>query len=93
MPELEGSQAGQAFVSHFTERYEVYPSSAAASAYSIVRQWAEAAGRAKSLDSEALIKAPKAIATACSRARRSGAPSTTRMCRRCTRCGSRAAPR
>ena len=57
VPELEGSQAGQAFVRNFTERYEVYPSSAAASAYSIVRQWAEAAGRAKSLDSEALIKA------------------------------------
>jgi ABC-type branched-subunit amino acid transport system substrate-binding protein len=35
----------------------MYPSSSAASAYSIVQQWADAAERAKSLNSEALIKA------------------------------------
>lgn len=35
----------------------MYPSSSAASAYSIVQQWADAATRARSLDSEALIKA------------------------------------
>ncbi|MFG0381653.1 ABC transporter substrate-binding protein [Pseudomonas sp. zbq_18] len=57
VPEREGAEAGKAFVRDFTARYEVYPSSSAASAYSIVRQWADAVGRAKSLDSEALIKA------------------------------------
>jgi ABC-type branched-subunit amino acid transport system substrate-binding protein len=57
VPELVGSEAGKAFVRDFTERYQVYPSSAAASAYSIVHQWADAAERARSLDSEALIKA------------------------------------
>src|SRR5690606_28443325 len=57
VPTLENSAAGQAFVSAFTERYGTYPSSSAASAYSIVYQWANAAERAKSLDSGALIKA------------------------------------
>ena len=57
VPELVGSEAGKAFVRDFTERYQVYPSSSAASAYSIVHQWADAAERARSLDSEALIKA------------------------------------
>ena len=57
VPELVGSEAGKAFVRDFTERYQVYPSSAAASAYSIAHQWADAAERARSLDSEALIEA------------------------------------
>ena len=57
VPEREGSEAGKAFVRNFTERNGVYPSSSAASAYSIVYQWADAATRSKSLDSEALIKA------------------------------------
>ncbi len=57
VPELEKSAAGMAFVKNFSERYEMYPSSAAASAYSIVHQWADAAKRANSFDSEALIKA------------------------------------
>ncbi len=48
---------GEAFVKDFSERYAMYPSSSAASAYSIVYQWADAAKRAGSLDSEALIKA------------------------------------
>lgn len=56
VPERENAEAGKAFVRHFVERYQVYPSSSAASAYSIVRQWADAAERAKSLDSEALVK-------------------------------------
>ena len=56
MPELEKSATGMAFVKSFSERYEMYPSSAAASAYSIVHQWADAAKRANSFDSEALIK-------------------------------------
>ncbi len=57
VPELENSAAGKAFVKAYSERYAMYPSSSAASAYSIVQQWANAATRANSLDSEALIKA------------------------------------
>lgn len=57
VPELEQSPRGKAFVEAFRARYELYPSSSAASAYSIVQQWADAAGRAGSLNSEALIKA------------------------------------
>lgn len=57
VPKLEQSAQGEAFVKTFSERYALYPSSSAASAYSIVYQWADAAQRAKSLDSEALIKA------------------------------------
>ncbi len=57
VPELEKAEKGIAFVKNFTERYELYPSSSAASAYSIVHQWADAAERARSLNSENLIKA------------------------------------
>ncbi|MGG5874001.1 ABC transporter substrate-binding protein [Pseudomonas peli] len=57
VPALEKSVRGEAFVKTFSERYAMYPSSSAASAYSIVYQWADAAKRANSLDSEALIKA------------------------------------
>ena len=57
VPALEKSARGEAFVEAFKTRYQMYPSSSAASAYSIVQQWADAATRAKSLDSEALIKA------------------------------------
>lgn len=57
VPEMEKSEPGMAFVKNFTERYDLYPSSSAASAYSIVHQWAEAATRARTLDSESLIKA------------------------------------
>lgn len=57
VPELEKSAAGQAFVKNYSERYELMPSSSAASAYSIVHQWADAAERARSLNSESLIKA------------------------------------
>ncbi|QMV64996.1 ABC transporter substrate-binding protein [Pseudomonas berkeleyensis] len=57
VPALEKSVRGETFVQAFKSRYEMYPSSSAASAYSIVQQWADAAKRANSLDSEALIKA------------------------------------
>ncbi|MNF30054.1 Leucine-, isoleucine-, valine-, threonine-, and alanine-binding protein precursor [compost metagenome] len=57
VPELEKSEPGMAFVKNFSERYDLYPSSSAASAYSIVHQWADAATRARTLDSESLIKA------------------------------------
>lgn len=56
-PQEVNSPKGQAFVKAYYERYQIYPSSSAASAYSIVYQWADAAKRAKSLKSEDLIKA------------------------------------
>ncbi len=57
VPELEGSVAGQKFVESYDERYQTHPSSSAASAYSIVYQWADAATRARSIDSERVIAA------------------------------------
>ncbi|WP_313505774.1 ABC transporter substrate-binding protein [Stutzerimonas kunmingensis] len=57
VPELEGSERGKAFVRDFGERYQTHPSSSAASAYSIVYQWADAATRAKSIGSEQVIAA------------------------------------
>lgn len=48
---------GQAFVNAFAERYETYPSTSAASAYSIVYQWRDAVERTRSFDSERLISA------------------------------------
>ena len=57
VPELEGSARGKAFVKSFGERYQTHPSSSAAAAYTIVNQWAEAAARAKSIDSEKVIAA------------------------------------
>ncbi|MGK9065437.1 ABC transporter substrate-binding protein [Stutzerimonas chloritidismutans] len=57
VPEMEGSAAGQQFVANYDERYQTHPSSSAASAYSIVYQWADAATRARSLDSEKIIAA------------------------------------
>ena len=57
VPEIEGSAAGQQFVANYDERYQTHPSSSAASAYSIVYQWADAATRARSLDSEKIIAA------------------------------------
>ncbi len=57
VPALEGSERGQAFVEAFDARYQTHPSSSAASAYSIVHQWADAATRARSFNSEALIAA------------------------------------
>ncbi|MGM3388845.1 substrate-binding protein [Stutzerimonas stutzeri] len=57
VPELEGSETGKQFVQNFDERYQTHPSSSAASAYSIVYQWADAATRARSLNSEQVIAA------------------------------------
>lgn len=57
VPALENSPIGLAFVKDYTQRYTEYPGSAAASAYSVVYQWADAAQRTHSLDSEVLIKA------------------------------------
>ena len=57
VPELENSITGQAFVEQYVAQHQAYPGSTAASAYAIVRQWADAAQRAASLDSEAVIGA------------------------------------
>ena len=56
VPEVEASVRGKAFVESYNARYETHPSSSSASAYSIVHQWAEAARRANSLGSEAIIR-------------------------------------
>lgn len=57
VPEIEGSERGKAFVQAFDDRYQTHPSSSAASAYSIVYQWADAVKRARSFDSEAVLAA------------------------------------
>ena len=48
---------GKTFVEAFSKRYEMRPSTAAASAYSIVYQYKDAVERAGTTDSRALIKA------------------------------------
>ena len=57
VPSEEQSPGGQAFVAEYIEQHREYPDSAAASAYAIVQQWAEAVRRSASLDSEKLIGA------------------------------------
>ena len=56
VPERENSEAGKAFVKAYDARYDKHPSSSAASAYSIVHQWADAVTRARSLASEDVIR-------------------------------------
>ena len=51
------STEGQSFVDAYINQHQSYPGSTAASAYSIVRQWAAAVQRAGSLDSEKVIGA------------------------------------
>jgi branched-chain amino acid transport system substrate-binding protein len=57
LPEQDNIDAGKQFVARFIKEHQEYPGSTSASAYSIVKQWADAVQRAKSLDSEQLIKA------------------------------------
>ncbi|WP_430460653.1 ABC transporter substrate-binding protein [Thalassolituus sp. LLYu03] len=57
VPYQYGFEEGQAFVEAFVERFGTYPSSSAASAYSIVYQFKAAAERARSLDTGKLISA------------------------------------
>lgn len=57
IPAQEKSPAGKAFVDDYIRQHGEYPDSAAASAYSIVQQWADAVRRSASLDSEKLIQA------------------------------------
>lgn len=56
-PELEQSKTGIAFVERFNKAYDLYPPSAAASAYTVVKQWADAVNRSKSYNSEIVINA------------------------------------
>jgi len=57
VPYKYGFTAGQAFVRAFVDQYRTYPSSSAASAYSIVYQFKDAAERSGSLDTGRLISA------------------------------------
>ena len=57
VPAQTDSAEGQAFVEAYVRQHQGYPGSTAASAYAIVRQWADAVRRAGSLDSEAVIAA------------------------------------
>lgn len=57
VPYVYNYPRGQAFVERFVERYQTYPSTSAASAYSIVYQWADAVTRTGSLNTERLISA------------------------------------
>ncbi|MCU1717409.1 ABC transporter substrate-binding protein [Pseudomonas sp. 5P_3.1_Bac2] len=51
------SASGQAFVERYIQAHQEYPGSTSASAYAIVKQWADAVQRSQSLDSERLITA------------------------------------
>lgn len=57
VPAAEQSSAGIAFVESYLERHGAYPGSTAASAFTIVTEWAEAARRSASLQPEPIIKA------------------------------------
>ncbi len=48
---------GKAFVEKFESKYNRYPTTSGASAYQILRQYKDAAERAKSFDTDAVIKA------------------------------------
>jgi ABC-type branched-subunit amino acid transport system substrate-binding protein len=57
LPYQYGYQGGIEFVERFAERYQAYPSSSAASTYSVLFQYKAAVERAQSFDSEAVIRA------------------------------------
>ncbi len=57
VPAQTGSEEGLAFVEAYIKQHQSYPGSTAASAYGIVRQWAAAAQRAGSVESQAVIEA------------------------------------
>lgn len=56
-PEMENSPRGMAFVKSFDEKYGILPSSAAASAYTVVYQWADAVKRARTFRTADVINA------------------------------------
>lgn len=55
LPSQDNIAQGQQFVERYISDYQEYPGSTSASAYSIVKQWADAVQRTQSLDSERLI--------------------------------------
>lgn len=57
LPQEAGYERGQQFVQEFSERYEMRPSSAAASAYSIIYQYKDAVERAGTTNTADVIKA------------------------------------
>ncbi|SFL95372.1 ABC transporter substrate-binding protein [Marinobacter zhejiangensis] len=57
LPYEHNYERGVAFVEAFSERYDMRPSSAAASAYSIVYQYRDAVERARSTDTRAVTRA------------------------------------
>lgn len=57
VPEIEKSGSGLMFIKNFNDAYNLYPASAAASAYTVIHQWADAVRRSNSLDTDAVIKA------------------------------------
>ena len=57
VPKLENSDEGQRFVERYLAAHQEYPGGTAASAYTVVRQWADAVRRSASTDSETLIAA------------------------------------
>ncbi|SES72143.1 amino acid/amide ABC transporter substrate-binding protein, HAAT family (TC 3.A.1.4.-) [Marinobacter segnicrescens] len=57
LPVEKGYERGEAFVKAFSDRYEMRPSSAAASAYSIVHQYKDAVERAGTTRTAAVIRA------------------------------------
>lgn len=57
VPYREGSEEGMAFVESFSKKYFSYPSTSAASAYSILYQYKDAVERAGTFDTEKVIQA------------------------------------
>lgn len=57
LPRERNYEKGRAFVENFSERYDMRPSSAAASSYSIVHQYKDAVERAGTTDTGAVIQA------------------------------------
>ncbi|MGQ7957289.1 ABC transporter substrate-binding protein [Pseudomonas sp. SP16.1] len=57
VPKLENSGEGLRFVERYLAAHQEYPGGTAASAYTVVRQWADAVRRSASTDSEKLIAA------------------------------------
>lgn len=57
VPYEYGYDKGKKFVEKFAEKYDIYPSTSAASAYTILYQYKDAVERAKSFDSQKVIAA------------------------------------
>jgi branched-chain amino acid transport system substrate-binding protein len=56
VPYMKNSEQGKAFVEKFAEKYSSYPSTSAASAYTIIYEYKSAVERAKTFDSKSVIK-------------------------------------